>query len=39
MNAALMGVQGSGWAWLVRDEGELGGGGKLGIVTRPVRFP
>jgi len=32
MNAALMGVQGSGWAWLVRDS-ETGG---VGIVTRPV---
>lgn len=32
MNAALMGVQGSGWAWLVQDT-ETGG---VGIVTRPV---
>ncbi|KAF8445410.1 superoxide dismutase mitochondrial precursor [Terfezia claveryi] len=35
MNAALMGVQGSGWAWLVKDS-ETGG---VGIVTRPNQDP
>ena len=32
MNSALMGVQGSGWAWLIKDTET----GSLGIVTRPV---
>lgn len=34
MNSALMGVQGSGWAWLIKDT-ETGG---FDIVTRPVCF-
>lgn len=32
MNSALMGVQGSGWAWLIKDTET----GSLDIVTRPV---
>jgi len=35
MNAALMGVQGSGWAWLVKDSET----GTVGIVTRPNQDP
>ncbi|KAF8473325.1 Manganese/iron superoxide dismutase [Kalaharituber pfeilii] len=34
MNAALVGVQGSGWAWLVKDET-----GRIGITTRANQDP
>ena len=35
LNAALAGIQGSGWAWLVKDKQS----GNLGIVTRPNQDP
>jgi len=35
MNAALAGIQGSGWAWLARDLA----GGKLSVVTRANQDP
>jgi superoxide dismutase, Fe-Mn family len=35
-NAALMGIQGSGWGWLVKYENE---GGRLGIVTTKDQDP
>jgi Fe-Mn family superoxide dismutase len=34
-NAALAGIQGSGWAWLVKDTAT----GKIGIVTRDNQDP
>ena len=35
-NAALLGIQGSGWGWLVKYEGE---GGRLGITTTKDQDP
>ncbi|KAI0008764.1 iron/manganese superoxide dismutase domain-containing protein [Xylariaceae sp. FL0662B] len=35
VNAALAGIQGSGWAWLVKDKTT----GKLQVVTRPNQDP
>ena len=35
MNAALAGIQGSGWAWLVKDKTT----GQLQVVTRPNQDP
>ena len=35
-NAALLGIQGSGWGWLVKYENE---GGRLGIVTTKDQDP
>lgn len=35
MNAALAGIQGSGWAWLVKDKES----GTLGLVTRANQDP
>lgn len=35
-NAALLGIQGSGWGWLVKFENE---GGRLGIVTTKDQDP
>lgn len=35
MNASLAGIQGSGWAWLVKDKAA----GTVGIVTRPNQDP
>lgn len=35
MNATLAGIQGSGWAWLVKDKSA----GTLGIVTRANQDP
>jgi len=32
MNAALAGIQGSGWGWLVKDKDS----GKLELITKPV---
>lgn len=34
-NAALAGIQGSGWAWLVKDKTS----GTLSVVTRPNQDP
>lgn len=35
MNTALAGIQGSGWAWLVKDKAS----GTLGLVTRANQDP
>ena len=35
MNTALAGIQGSGWAWLVKDKQS----GTLGVVTRANQDP
>lgn len=36
LNAALLGIQGSGWGWLVKFDNE---GGRLGIVTTKDQDP